>query len=96
MQALMSLADETKEGDTAAIQAKHKCIVDVGEVYSPPRAVTVAEAAALQKGFSFDLTCKRANGKHWDFSLAHCCRDVIGRIWQTRPFLLIGSPPCTA
>ena len=47
--------------------------VDVAEVYSPTRIVTVAEAAGLRGGFSLDLTVPYM-GERWDFS-KKSCRD---------------------
>ena len=61
---LSTLADEAKEADMQVIRHAHLSKVDLGEIYAPPRIVTVAEAAGFRKGFSLDLTCKRANFRH--------------------------------
>ncbi len=72
----------------------------VSEIYSPPRV-----AAELQRrprrhllpGFALDLTvCDPDTGRPWDFTREDC-RDKARRlVRQQRPFLLIGSPACTA
>ena len=45
---------------------------------------------------SLDLTFKRASGMHWDFSVASNRKAAIEMIRETKPYLIIGSPPCTA
>ena len=95
-QAMNALADSSRERDMEVVRAKLGCKVDVGEIYSPPRVVTVAETAGLRKGFSLDLTCARSNGRAWDFSQGDARREALQLVNATKPYLLIGSPPCTA
>ena len=78
------------------IRMKLGCSNDVSEVYSPPRIVTVAEAAGLRGGFSLDLTAPSPDGTVWDFSRHDCRRRALELVQSQRPYLLIGSPPCTA
>ena len=72
---------------------------DVSEIYSQPRIVqqaAVDKNLGLTPGFSVDLTMNDPmTGKQWDLSR----RDVRARVKtlvnDTKPFILIGSPPCT-
>ena len=48
--------------DMTVVRARLGCKADVAEVYSPPRIVTVAEAAGLRGGFSLDFTVKAEDG----------------------------------
>ena len=66
----------------------------MAEVYSPPRIVTVAEAAGLRGGFSLDLTTPYM-GERWDFTKKSCREKAMELVRQDKPYLLIGSPPCT-
>ena len=74
---------------------------DITEIFSQPR---VAYEASLKKycgrqlrpGWSLDLTLlDPVDGKPWDLSKP----DKIKRLWQLvidgRPYVIIGSPPCT-
>ena len=70
-------------------------IANIAEVYSPPRVVTVAEAAGLRGGFSLDLTVPY-QGEYWDFTKKSCRDRALDLLRKDRPYLLIGSPPCTA
>ena len=89
------LKDQIQENAMEAIRAKQDSEVDVGDVYSPPRMVTEAVAMGLRKGFSLDLTAKRPGEGAWDFSQISCQREAVALINETRPFCVIGSPPCT-
>ena len=75
------------------VRAKHKAEVDIGEIYSPVRVVGEAVSMGLRRGFSLDLTAKRADGTAWDFSKRSCQRDALALINATRPFCVVGSPP---
>ena len=78
------------------VRRRFGCKSDLSEVYSPPRIVTVAEAAGLRGGFSLDLTARGPDGHAWDFTKWSCRRRALELVQQQRPYLLIGSPPCTA
>ena len=43
--ALSALSSEAPELDMEAVRKSHSSKIDVGEIYSPPRVVTAAEAA---------------------------------------------------
>ena len=62
---------------------------DITEVYSPERVNKLAEKFGLRKGNSLDLT----NGR--DFSK----QEDRARAWRliriSKPYIVIGSPPCT-
>ena len=75
---------------------------DVAEVYLPPR---IAEEAGLRKyggqvlrpGWSLDLTMiDPVSGSRWDFTKADMRERALKLVRESAPFLLIGSPPCTA
>ena len=63
--------------------------VDVTEIYSPARVNRLAAKMGLIPGHSLDLT----NG--WDFSREEHRRKAWNLIKSTKPYMLIGSPPCT-
>ena len=67
------------------------------EVYSPPRVTS--KAAQFPKygvlpGGAFDLR-PGPDGQSWDFDLAADRREARARIDRIRPYVLIGSHPCT-
>ena len=75
---------------------------DVAEIFSPPRA---AEEAGLRRyggrvlrpGWSLGLTMiDPASGERWDFGKASMRDRALNMVRETAPFLVIGSPPCTA
>ena len=84
------------QDDMKVIRSRLGCSNDVSEVYSPPRVVTVAAAAGLRAGFSLDLTVPKPEGGVWDFSRRSCRDAALKLTREQRPYLLIGSPPCTA
>ena len=94
--AMGSLSAEGRHRDMSVVRKKLGCKNDVSEVYSPPRIVTVAEAAGLRGGFSLDLTAPDCNGYVWDFSERDCRERARRLMREQKPYLLIGSPPCTA
>ena len=75
--------------------------IDVTEVYSPPRIVQEAglrpyDGARLTPGWSFDLTRNDPmTGRPWDLCKVEVRRRVRKIIIESKPYLLIGSPPCT-
>ena len=50
------------------VRKKLGCRAAIGEIYSLPRAVTVAQAMGVRDGFSLDLTALMPDGKVWDLS----------------------------
>ena len=72
-------------GHVEVVRRKVKCSNDVSEVYSPPRIVTVAEAAGLREGFSLDLTAPAPDGSVKDFSKRHCRRRALNFVQSPRP-----------
>ena len=93
---IATLADSNRLRDMAVVRKRLGCEHDVSEVYSPPRAVTIAEAAGLRGGFSMDLTAPGPDGKSWDFTKVEHRKRALALVRDKRPYLLIGSPPCTA
>ena len=70
----------------------------VVELFSPPRvtaALGTLPCMTLVGGPTFDLRCD-ANGVAWDFRRKADRQRAREQIRRERPFLLIGSPPCTA
>ena len=68
------------------------------ELYSPPRVTSEAATLpglSLAGGSTFDLRAD-ANGRSWDFRLESDRRKARAQIAREKPFLVIGSPPCTA
>ena len=74
---------------------------DVSEVYSNPRIVQEAAIRSygglqLKPGWSLDLTLNDPmTGEPWDLSKAAVRQRVRKLVVETKPFMLIGSPPCT-
>ena len=72
----------------------------VSEIYSPPRVVKELKAGAYKcvlPGFSLDISgVDEDDGMPWDFTIAAKREKVREMLRQRRPYLLIGSPPCTA
>ena len=65
------------------------CGVDITEVYSPARVTKLCERYGLIPGDSFDLRTG------YDLSDPQTQARVVRRVNETKPKLLIGSPPCT-
>ena len=72
----------------------------ISEVYSPPRITEELKRRPrphLLPGFAFDLTvCDPDDGEPWDFTRRDKREKARALLRQRRPFLLIGSPACTA
>ena len=75
---------------------------DVVELYSQPR---IAQEAAVRKyggtqlksGWSLDLTMRDpATDLPWDLSKRDVQNKVRRMVVEGKPFMLVGSPPCTA
>ncbi len=68
----------------------------VAELFSLPRvAKLLRPSMSLGKGLTFDLQGD-ADGRSWDFLKAADRREALTRIREQKPYLVIGSPPCTA
>ena len=63
--------------------------VDITEVYSPERVAQVAGKYGLTAGTSMDLT----TGGEFDTQADRTSAEKI--IYEEKPMLLVGSPPCT-
>ena len=94
--AIEPLEAEGRLQGMAVVREKLGCRNDLSEVYSLPRIVTVAQAAGLRGGFSLDLTAPDPDGYTWDFSRPSCRTKARELLKFQKPYLLIGSPPCTA
>ena len=74
---------------------------DVAEVYSQPRitqeaALRTYGGTTLRPGWSLDLTLNDPlTGQPWDFNKKEVRARVRGLVRDSKPFMLIGSPPCT-
>ena len=64
-------------------------LVDIAEVFSPPRVTEVAKMYGLTAGDAMDLTTG------WDFDLQTHRDRAMERVKAKRPKLIIGSPECT-
>ena len=71
-------------------------MIGVREVYSPPRVTARAEQLGIQAGFALDLTVPDSDdGNPWDFSVRSKREKCKRMVQEQKPYLLIGSPPCT-
>ena len=71
----------------------------VAEVYSAPRIINTLKlmpSMELIPGFALDLSGEDENGESWDFTRADMRAKARALLLEEKPFLLIGSPPCTA
>ena len=71
----------------------------VAEVYSAPRVTKVAKllpSLRIFPGFALDLSGEDENGESLDFTRADMRAKARALVLEEQPFLLIGSPPCTA
>ena len=69
--------------------------VDVTEVYSPERVTAMARELGMTAGWAFDLTTSDEQGRPWDLSNPETQQKAVKKCQADRPYLLIGSPPCT-
>ena len=71
----------------------------VAEVYSAPRVTKTFKlmpSMELIPRFALDLSGEDENGDSWDFTRADMSAKARALLLETKPFLTIGSPPCTA
>jgi hypothetical protein len=66
----------------------------VAELYSPPRVTAILPRLGLVAGSTFDLRADEA-GVTWDFTRPADRKRAWERLRAEKPFLVIGSPPCT-
>ena len=69
---------------------------DISEIYSPPRVTKRAQEMGMRPGMAFDLTVNDENGVPWDFAKKERREAARERLRKERPWLLVGSPMCTA
>ena len=68
----------------------------ISEVYSPPRVSHEALKMGLKRGFALDIAADDPTpGRRWDLGVASVRREVIRRIEDEKPDLLVVTPPCT-
>ena len=75
---------------------------DVTEIFSQPRICQEASGrdfhgVTLRPGWSLDLTMEDPmTGERWDLSKPEVRNRVRNLVRTTKPYFIIGSPPCTA
>jgi hypothetical protein len=69
--------------------------VDLAEIYSPARFGRKCAMYGLRPGFAIDLTTRKPDGDYWDLSKPKDVELLETLQEEEKPFLLIGSPPCT-
>ena len=68
----------------------------ISEVYSPPRVSHEALKMGLKRDFALDIAADDpTTGRRWDLGVASVRREVIRRIEDEKPDLLVVTPPCT-
>lgn len=72
----------------------------VSELFSPPRVNRELRKSpaggGITAGTSFDMIMDTESGESWDFRLPQDRRRCWQRLEAEKPWLVIGSPPCTA
>ena len=68
---------------------------DLAEIYSPPRVVTIARRQGLNATWSFDRLVEAEPGVAWDLRKRSHQQKVHAIIEESKPGLVIGSPPCS-
>ena len=71
----------------------------VSEIYSPPRVTRAAKllpSLGLLPGLALDVTTVNAKGEPWNFDEEETQREAEALIDESEPWILIGSPMCTA
>ena len=70
------------------------------ELFSPPRINEKIDRMSSKKGIvagtSFDLIVDKRTGETWNFLKPEDRRRCWNRLEEERPWVVIGSPPCTA
>jgi len=91
--------DEEMSNIIAQIYTEHiKYGKHTSEIYSPPRVTAAALARAeFPVGFALDLgETDSYDNKPWDFTIKDKRERAEALVRETKPLLLIGSPPCTS
>jgi len=71
-------------------------MVDIAELFSPPRTAERARRRGYRGGWSLDVAhCDPWTGKTWDLSDEKVKESARRLLRKTRPKVLIASPPCT-
>ena len=94
--ALSALSNGQRALDVKVLRLKCGFGDLVSEVYSLPRVASMAEEMGMRGGFSLDLTAPGPDGRSWDFSKPSHRTRAMRLVNERRPYLLVGSPPCTA
>ena len=69
--------------------------VEVAEVYSLPRMTKMARQLGMEGEIALDLATTDENGDPWDLSKQKMREKAIRFLNETKPAVLILSPPCT-
>ena len=67
----------------------------IAEVYNPPMVTAEGKKIGLKCGFAFDLTVPDTDGTVWDITKTPCGKKAWARPQKEKPYMLVGSPPCT-
>ena len=67
----------------------------MAEAYSSPIMTQMAQQLGYREGFALDLTVDDEHGKGWDLSIEEVLERALKLLEETRPLLLVVSPPCT-
>ena len=71
----------------------------VSELYSPPRVTKAAKllpSMGISPGLALDVTTVNDKGEPWDFDDESKQQEALDLVEETQPWILIGSPMCTA
>ena len=68
--------------------------MDVAEVYSPERVITMAKKMGLNVAWALDLTTTDENGQYWNFDCVNMRNKATRLLLNDKPLFLIGSPMC--
>ena len=69
--------------------------MDVADIYSPERVITMAKRYGLNAAWALDLITIVETGRAWDFDCIHMKNKATRKLLEDKPMLLIGSPMCT-
>ena len=70
----------------------------LSEVYSTARVTRAAELLPrlrISPGCALDVTGVDDEGNSWDFTKVEMCEKALRLIDEQKPYMLVGSPPCT-
>ncbi len=104
---MLSINDLFKESAKADFQEQHSILQKismlstkrsvVSELYSSMRVTAYAKQLGLSPGFAPDLTILDPDDNMpWDFDVPTKRAKALAKIREEKPYLLIGSPMCTA